>query len=303
MKAGIYDIAAEQYHRDLTSLSSTGARQIVNDCPAAFRYAQDNLEKKREFDIGTATHLLVLEPERFADRVVIVKGYTKKGDYSPGYQTDDARAQRDAAYAACKTPLLPEELDLVRNMREAIQAHPIASQAFKNGEAEKSLFWQCPEFGIMCRTRPDYLPTHSRYMVDLKTSASADPEDFAKSAANFGYHQQAEWYLTGMEHTLGRRPERFAFVVVAKKPPFLVTVHWVDADALAWGAIQNRYARGVFAWCQRHNEWPGYVQQIGKPGEAFTLRLPGWKMRELEEKHAAGAFEPPTVNNERIAAE
>ena len=298
---GIVEMPAETYHRHNNSLSSTGARQIVNDCPATFRYLQDNPQNKREFDIGTATHLLVLEPEQFGEKTVIVRGHTKKGDYSPGYKTDDAIAQRDAAYAANKTPLLPEELDLVRDMRAALHAHSIASKAFVGGQAEKSLFWRDPEFGVICRTRPDYLPPHSRYLVDLKTSASADPADFARSAADLGYYMQASWYLDGLEHITGTRPERFSFVVVSKKPPHLVTVHWVDAEALAWGAIQNRYARGVFAWCMEHDEWPGYVQQVGKPGEAFTLKLPPWKVKELEGRHADGGFEPPQLIERKAA--
>lgn len=295
MKPGIYEIPADTYHRHTESLSSTGARMIVNDCPATFRWKMDNPENKREFDIGTATHLLVLEPERFAERVVIVRGHTKKGDYSPGYGTDDARAQRDAAYAAGKTPLLEEEMELVRSMRAALHAHPIASKAFVGGQAEKSLFWHDAEFGITCRTRPDYLPPHNRYLVDLKTAASSDPEDFARAAADMGYHMQADWYLDGLQSLTGTRPEKFAFVAVSKKPPHLVTVHWVSTEALQWGAVQNRYARGVFAWCMEHNEWPGYVQTIGKPGEAYTLNLPAWKLKELQNKHDLGAFEPPPV--------
>jgi hypothetical protein len=295
-KPGIYDMPAEPYHRHVGSLSSAGARCIVNDCPAVFRYRQDNPQNKREFDIGTATHLLTLEPEKFPGRVFIVRGKTKDGKESAGYASQDAKEQREHAYALGRTPLLPDEYDLVQNMRAAVWAHPIAGKAFIGGQAEKSLFWRDPESGVMCRTRPDYLPPHTRYLVDLKTAASSDPEDFVKSAADFGYHMQAEWYLSGVESLLGERPERFAFVVVSKKPPHLVTVHWVGADALYWGSVQNRYARHVFAWCGERDEWPGYVQKIGQPGEAYNFNLPVWKLKQLQERMDAGGFEPPAIS-------
>ena len=87
-KLGVLDMPSEQYHRHPTSLSSTGARQIVNDCPATFRYLQDNQQNKREFDIGTAAHLLVLEPERFGEKAVLldVADYKTKAAQRPAMQ-------------------------------------------------------------------------------------------------------------------------------------------------------------------------------------------------------------------------
>ncbi len=286
---GVYTLTSAEYHGDPCdgpSLGSTGARTLATDCPAAYRHAMGSApETKEEFDIGNATHLLLLQPGDFHDAV----GFVPFDDY----RTKDAQTWRDDVRASGRIPLLAKQHDIVLAMREAIFADPVASLAFQNGAPEQSLFWRDPEFGFWGKTRPDWLPEHRRYLVDLKTSTSANPEDFAKAVANFGYAQQAAWYLDGVEHTLGIRPERFAFVVVSKKPPHFVSTCWLDDEAIQWGRILNRYARGVFAWCNERNEWPSYRPVLTGQPAAFTVSLPRWMVRDLEAKHEVGAFTPP----------
>lgn len=286
----IVTMSSDDYHAN-DALGSTGARIIASDCPAAFRWQEPQV--KREFDIGNATHLLCLEPDKFKAKIAVVEGYDKKGNPSAGYASQDAKDQRAASRAAGKLPLLPDELEGVRAMRAAIFDDPIAGVAFRAGQAEQSLFWTDPEFGVRCKTRPDWLPAHVRYLIDIKTSMSADPRDFEKAVVNYGYHQQAAWYIDGVEAALGHKPEKFAFIVISKKPPHLVTTCWLDEDAIAWGRILNRYARGVYAWCKAHDHWPSYQPDILGPPQAFTISLPLWAIKDLERRHDAGAFIPP----------
>lgn len=283
---GVYDLSAEVYHGQPCpelSLSSTGARTLISECPAAYRYGVQ--EPKTEFEIGNAAHLLCLQPEDFAAHVVEIE--------QDDYRTKDARAARDEARAAGKIPLLPAQATMVRAMRNAIMADPVGSLAFRNGKPEQSLFWRDPEFGIWCKTRPDWLPDHRRYLVDIKTTTCAAPAAFTKAIASYGYHQQAAWYLDGVEAVFGVRPERFAFVAVEKKEPYLVSTFWLDEEAIGWGRILNRKARGLFAWCLRNDTWPGYrPDPVGAPG-AFTASLPSWTLKDLQIRHEAGEFEPP----------
>ncbi|MGI4850761.1 MAG: PD-(D/E)XK nuclease-like domain-containing protein [Janthinobacterium lividum] len=287
------DMTNEDYHAH-PALSSTGARTLVKECPAVYQYERQHGRHSEAFDIGSAVHLLVLEPHLFDARVVAC---------GPDFTTKDAKAKRAAAYADGLIPLRDGDMETVRNMRAALQADPMAAAAFTGGSAEQSLFWVDPEFGIPCRTRPDYLPQHTRYLIDLKTAATSHPAEFEKDAAKFGYYAQASWYLDGVEAVSGVRPERFAFVVVAKKPPHLVTVHWVTPEALQWGAIENRYARGVYAYCTATNNWPGYTQQVDQPARAFDLTIPGWKVRDMETRHSLGGYEPPPLPETYIQME
>lgn len=301
---GIYDLPNDAYHADPClpmSLSSTGARKLTTDCPAMFKYERDNQGvRKRAFDIGTAGHLMVLEPEKFEEQIVLVEGFTKDGKPSAGYATTDAKEQRDAAYAAGKTPLLKPELDMLQEMRSAIWNDPVVSKAFVSGEPEKSMFWQDEETGIWCRCRPDFLPRNGRYLLDYKTADDANPEKFQKRAFDMGYHQQAAWYLEGYRAVTGEDPTRFWFIVQSKKPPYLVSICEMDPYALQIGEARNRYAKGALAWCLKHDEWPGYRPTLSDRNRVFQIAPPAWVSKEYDRQMEEGSLEPPAVSESKI---
>lgn len=283
---------AELYHSTSVTpepaLSSSGARMIEQECPALYHYRHLDpayvREQKRAFDIGTALHLLVLEPELFDGAVSIID--------ADDYRTKEAREAKSRAYLAGKTPLLEQEATKLRAMRDAIFRHPVAKLAFVGGVAERSYFWKDEETGIWCKARPDYAPAHLRYFTDVKTSTSANPRAFERRVWDLGYHMQAAWYLDARHAIDGARPERFAFIVVSTEPPHLVTPVWLDAETVAWGALQNQRARQTFARCLERGEWPAY-RDPEKPhvDTAFTVTLPPWAKHELEKQHGAGRFE------------
>ena len=65
VQPGLYDIDAELYHQDPIpggSLSSTGARKLVTECPAKFKYSLDHPQPhNKALELGTAAHKLVLD--------------------------------------------------------------------------------------------------------------------------------------------------------------------------------------------------------------------------------------------------
>lgn len=294
---GVYTMDAETYHADpceQPSLSSTGARTLADECPAAYWHERTNPPVKREFEIGRAGHLMVLEPHLFGDKVFVVE--------ADDYKTKAARDARDAARAEGLTPLLAKEAAMVAEMRKVLWQDPIARHAFEGGTPEQAMFWRDAEFRIWRRTRPDYFPPHQRYLVDYKTSTSANPKDFERAVWDYGYHQQAAWYLDGVEAVTGSRPERFAFVVQSKKPPHLVTTCWLDAEAIEWGGKLNRLAIGIFARCLRSGIWPGYTPEVGGAARAFTITLPHFALRDLAAREEAGLLEPPRIPDMEQAA-
>jgi len=295
---GMYDMPAADYHADpcpTPSLSSGGAHTLTWECPAVFEHGRRNPQNKRVFDVGTGSHLMMLEPDKFDAEVAVIDGRTKDGKPSKGYQSQEARDQRDAAYAAGRTPLLPEEIETIRAMRAALWSDPIGGRAFRSGKPEQSVFWQDAEFGIWRRTRPDWMPDHGKYLINYKSSATANPDDVSRAIFNFGYWQKADWEMSGVEAVTGQRPDRYCLLVQSKAPPYLVIPVWLHPDDLAWGAKANRYACGVFAWCSERNEWPGYSHPVGAdaPRGFDDIRMPIWAMKALEQRDLAGGFVPP----------
>src|SRR5947207_11856418 len=273
-------------------LSASGAWLLAEECAAKFlwRSPWNPLyvpEAKTDFDIGVAAHLAVLEPERQADSIVLIEA----GDY----RTTKAREARDAARAAGLVPLLPYQVDIVHAIAGSIRAHPIASEAFRGGEAEVTLIWQDSETGIPCKARPDYLPAHGRWLVDLKTALSANPRSWRDQAYRLGYHARAAWYLDAAAAVLGQTPEEYWFVIVEKEPPYLVSVVSFDQDALGWGRIANRKACERFAVAAAANDWPGYRDPGQNQDRAFRVGLPPWAIYQLQDREETGEFTPEPV--------
>lgn len=274
---GVYDLPDDVYHADPVpggSLSSSGARKLLPpSCPALFAYEREHgRPPKSEFDIGHAAHKLVLG---VGPELVVVDA----GDW----RTKAAKEHRDAAHADGKVPLLVHEHEQVQGMAAALRAHPIASALFRPdaGKPEQSLFWPDEPTGIWRRGRLDWLPGNrngGRLIVpDYKTTGSAEPGSLARSIANFGYFQQAAWYLEGVAALGLADNAAFLFVCQEKTQPYLVTVVELDYDALRIGFDRNRRAVEVYAECVARDEWPAYTNDIEQ------ISLPSWAARQFEE--------------------
>lgn len=271
---GVYVMDDATYHGDPVpdpgSLSSSGARRLLH-APALFDHDRRHPRPpSKAFNLGHAAHALVLG---YGPELVVID--------AADYRTKDAKQARDDAYAAGEVPLLAHEHAQVTAMAQALREHQVASALFDpdHGDPERSLFWW--DNGVARRCRLDWLPhtVAGRMIVaDYKTTASADPAKFSRSAADFGYHQQHAWNLDGVRALGLAEDPAFVFVLQEKDPPHLVTVVELDADAVAIGDMLNRRALEVFAECCATDTWPGYSDDVEKVG------LPGWYVRQHQEQ-------------------
>jgi len=264
---GVWDVPEAAYHADPVpggSMSSTLARKILAPgCPALVRWAAENPPApKSTFDLGSATHKLVLG-----------KGAALVEIEHNDYRT--AKAQQSAALARLdgKIPLLSKEMRAAEAMAEAIMAHPLAARLLAPGlfVPEGSIYWLDPVFGIWRRAMVDAISDIAGrpLLVDVKTTVAASPKKLPGHIADYGYHQQADWYLSGAAQ-IGIRDAGFLYVFVEKTPPHLVTVVQLDTDSLVEGHRANDEAMALWARCRESGHWPGYSDNL------LTVSLPPW---------------------------
>lgn len=291
---GIYCLSSDEYHADPTETPSLSAG-MINDLLTAPAKCFENSrrlnpeyqppEKQEKFSIGSVSHVMFLEPHKFEEQVVVVRGKTKDGKPSEGYSSQDAKDQRDAAFAAGKTPILPAQLEQIHRARASFFAHPFTQGAFVDGKFEQSLFWRHPIYGFWCRCRPDFMANSLTHLNDYKATANANPEQFGRHAFNMGYHRRAAWYLEGAEAIFGTRLAHYWFCSQETKAPFLTAVVELDMQALEAGQDENDHAAGIFARCLETDDWYGYRDRDHLDADcAFRVGLPNYAYMQIDER-------------------
>ena len=281
--AGMYNLPDPVYYADplraygTESLSATSARLLLPpSTPAHYRWAIDHPLTGRTpaMMFGAAVHALALGT---ADLAVFDEGRSwnsKAGERFLAEHPDHGD----------RLPILAHEVPAAEAMADALLAHPVARLGLTGGHAEQAMFAEDDRFGVWRRCKVDYLAPAAGdrlIMIDIKTTDNASPQAFARSAAKFGYHRQADncaWLARSLDLA---KHVSMIFAAVEKHPPYLVAVYECDPADLRRAAELNDAACGVFARCLATGEWPGYPETITR------LHMPVWTARDEEDALAA----------------
>ncbi|WP_157514326.1 PD-(D/E)XK nuclease-like domain-containing protein [Nocardia concava] len=268
---GVYSGVPESvYHADRNSISSSQARRLLAISPAEWKWELDHPEARVPTDsmeLGTAVHTEVL---RKGARYIQVN--------APNWKKPEDQQRRKAIRARGEVPLLPAQVDQVRAMAASVRNHPVAGPLFESGTAELSAYARDPQTGVMMRARTDWLRETGggqRIAVDLKTDESSDPDEFGTAVARWGYHIQEPWYEDVFE-LAGLPISAWLWVVVSKRPPYLVSVCELPPRALDLGRESVRRALDIYAKCSAADEWPGHAPVI------HQIDLPRWAYKNQE---------------------
>lgn len=290
-KPGVYALTNERYHADpcaVPSLSSSGARKLMQDPPAVFWHERQNPKPRTAaMNFGSGAHEWLLEPSTFKERHFILPE-----DHNS--RTNAGKELVAEAEGRGLRVLKAEEWTALQAMREAVAAHPYAMAAFEGGQPEASLIWRDPKAGVMCRAKPDYIPGKGRIYADYKTTRSVRTLELQRTIADYGYHQQASWYSDGFRELGLCERAIMLFVFQEKTAPYLVRCVTLGQPSLMIAEEANDKARRIFGVCVKSGEWPGYVEDIQ------ALDLPGWELARAEKAGASGAFEITDAERELL---
>ena len=127
---------------------------------------------------------------------------------------------------------------------------------------ESAIFF---DIGLDAKAKPDLMT--DRVIVDIKTSQSADPDDFHRSISKYGYHWQEYWY-TEAAFQLGKNLD-FYFFVIESQPPFDYSIVKLDQEYFDLAECQIEDAiQGIK--CQRfESRWKDAIHRV-KPAKWET---------------------------------
>lgn len=130
--------------------------------------------------------------------------------------------------------------------------------------------------------------TGEGFIMDLKTTVSADPDEFIRSAINYDYPLQTGVYLEAEKVLNYSFPEYF-FLCVEKTAPYGISVLKASDDFVRLGKQQLRQTLDSFRWCLDNcmfNESYEYRSNQGLVDAGLTagwhsLELPGYVKHKL----------------------
>lgn len=303
------ELSNDAYHADTEHINGSGLWNILDRCPAAWRYKDDEDEQSKALIFGTGSHTALLEPERFdaeyarmptkedfGDNLLVtvsdmnswvkergIKGLSGKsksevikiiqatGESVKIY--DVIREEAEKA-AAGKQMLEGGDYDAIQQMRAVIHSDPYFSSVFTGGYSEVSVLGEL--MGEPSKVRYDYLSTGAD-IWDYKTTVSAKPEEFFRHSARLGYFMKMAMQHDMFVAAYGHAPRSVNLLAQEKKSPYIYTGIRLSEEQLHIGRIQLRSAMEIYKACKRENSWPSY--SMGS--KVIEMETPEWFKKQF----------------------
>jgi len=295
-KPGIYDVPEEEYHADPVpslSLSSSGAKKMYEKTPLHY-WTDRRLGSKSTsaLKLGSAAHIALLEPERFDKTYFVMpEGLSMSFAATKALKEEfgedgvkELKATAKSAKEIGQILLSYKDAEIVKGMKEGMGRKESILSKFITCPKEQSAFWFDDVFRIWRRARFDYLPNEGRIFADYKTTTDLSDDAINKAVSNFGWHQQAAWYLDAIK-ALGLHDKPvFMFIMQEKSPPYEIRLVELDYQSIADGQVVNGWAMDQFARGIETGEWQGY------PSAPYIATRPRYAETIYDAKQEAGDF-------------
>lgn len=209
---GIYaDVPNEVYHGSPGYSKTT--LHLIHKSPALSVW---NRRAPREpsdaAEVGTAVHTILLEPESFDDRyLVLPEGLSLQ---SKAGKAEFAQLEKQAK-SEKRDILKFADHEKAEVMAKSLLAHPDAKALLTMpGYSELTYVWIDRDTGLLCKCRADRKPTMPGIVVDVKTIDKI--ERIEHTFLPLGYHMQDAFYSDGIEACTGEEHNAFIFLFVGK---------------------------------------------------------------------------------------
>lgn len=222
LKDGIfYDILEKEYHA-IEAFSATALKSAYQSY-LHYLHLKDGIFKPC-FTLGTALHLMILEPHREKEIVIMedFDGRTKAGKETKAEYNDQASQGK---------LLLPhKDGEKLKGMVKAFKDNKSAVELMENVKVEVSIFKDGR------KSRIDAI-TPGGDIIDIKSTKDSSPGGFSREILNFNYHIQAAFYLDNLNKFEDLERD-FYFIAISNSEPFICEVYKFSSKSIDEG----RYA-------------------------------------------------------------
>lgn len=262
-----------EYHQ-IDAVSSTLIKAF-NISPSHYLIQKHIGKTMPEFDIGTALHMSILQPDEFDSKIVRGPNNRRGNQWQKFIEEHEEQIV-----------LIADDYELVLRMRDCILTHPRAKLVLESGYAEKTYLWEELD-NLPCKCRIDFMRDDG-ILVDIKTAGENQAyqertgEAYIRRCWNYGYHIQAAWYLRAINHFTGNRYHTFLHIVVEKNRELIdagfnpVVVYKMPQYLIDKGdEICDQVLQEIIEFREKMINYFGYSEEIIEHPE-----IPNWILKE-----------------------
>ena len=241
----------------------------INKSPAHLHFMEENpQEDTASLLLGRAIHAMTLEPNDFNNDFCVIPNIDKR-------TKEGKQAYLDAiTNAQGRDILTASDYEKVQEIANQARSYtPLLELLSYEKMIEVSMFWESEN--VKCKGRMDMFCPSLKTIVDLKTTADASQDEFARSIFKYGYHNQAAWYLQGCKAN-NLIADHFVIIAIEKEPPYCCAAYRLTDDVIELARQQNEKWLRTYKECSCSNDWFGY------PTDIQDIAIPAWAIAKTD---------------------
>lgn len=312
------ELTNEAYHSETDHISGSSLVEIIQGSPAKWKFKQRNSDSKA-LKFGTLSHTCILEGDMFdkeylratdldaieglitsqAGLSAALKKVGVAGTSGKGYSELVEMMYRSGEYWDVKWLIEQQEsaraliegkelvsaadYDKVVAMREVLCNIPAYSAIVNSETAQKELSIFGEILGVGVKIRIDHVDVVDGVVciTDLKTTASASPQEFGRLAFKHGYlAKMALQHDVFVRAFNEKRKTKVSLLAIEKEEPYLPMLYNITEEQLKVGRRMYLEALATYKKCKENDEWPGYAMGATE----IDLDVPEWDMRKYRDE-------------------
>lgn len=309
------ELSNQDYHADTEHINGSGLWNILDRCPAAWRYKDEEDEQSKALIFGTGSHTALLEPERFDAeyaRMPVVDDFPKDKDGKPTVLVTTADMNSWAKERGIKGLSGKSKADVIKIIQatgEPVKIYDVIREEAEKAAAGKQMLeggdYDAIQqmravihansyyssllagayaevsilgelYGEKAKVRFDCL-TKGGDIIDYKTAVSAKPEEFFRHAARLGYFMKMAMQHDMFVAAYGHAPRSVNLLVQEKKAPYIAVLIRLTEEQLHIGRIQLNGAMALYKACKENNSWNDY--SMGN--HVIEMQTPEWFKKQF----------------------
>lgn len=244
--------------------------------------------------LGTGIHTLLLEPEDFETRYVVMPDFENdQENMRAAKRKDESNEDRRSNSKATKyykakahaffnanmgrTVLERDQYDQALCCIEAIRSRPYMAKCVDSCEKEVTLLGEIE--GVPFKGRLDLLRRKRPLIVDLKTTADCNKHAFGRIFVRLHYDMKLAIYRELAKQEIGKEPD---VAIITQETSGVFDNAYVPVPSIvldnAWAKVLDILGR--FKRANVSGEWPG----VDGGKDRYELVIPQWAMEDADEE-------------------